>query len=357
MPCSTRATCSTPTARAPARTTARWQFGVLGPPGARRPGLGEDPALHLECLLDATGTTDGSAHLVVHLRFLQLQHRRVLDGSGGEVSSCTVGAVTWLTWDEAVEQEVSFTLALTSWPGADPAVAVGGDVEIEQLVDDRGAAAGAVVRRRWPLSAVAQAAHRAGRRRAQARSSTSRTSAGPRDDQGRRDAALAPRHPRPRRGPRRRRSCRCSTRPRPRRAAAADCDQHRCWPVLAGLPGDTDLLLGPADHPLRLPRDRAARAPGALFDATEIDEILTLRVLTMTDAEKAEARATDPLARRDHRPLRRDVAGDAPAAARRARRRRRLGPTARSPTSRAIRRDADVPWWDPATDAAVRPDD
>ena len=30
-----------------------------------------------------------------------------------------------------------------------------------------------------------------------------------------------------------------------------------------------------------------------LFDATEIDEILTLRVLTLTDAEKAEARSTD----------------------------------------------------------------
>jgi hypothetical protein len=30
-----------------------------------------------------------------------------------------------------------------------------------------------------------------------------------------------------------------------------------------------------------------------MFDSTEIDEILTLRVLTMTDEEKAEARATD----------------------------------------------------------------
>jgi hypothetical protein len=33
-----------------------------------------------------------------------------------------------------------------------------------------------------------------------------------------------------------------------------------------------------------------------LFDSTEIDEILTLRVMTMTDDEKAEARATDPRA-------------------------------------------------------------
>ena len=40
----------------------------------------------------------------------------------------------------------------------------------------------------------------------------------------------------------------------------------------------------------------AAESAGALFDATEIDEILTLRVMTMTDDEKAEARATDPRA-------------------------------------------------------------
>ena len=40
----------------------------------------------------------------------------------------------------------------------------------------------------------------------------------------------------------------------------------------------------------------ARESTGSLFDATEIDEILMLRVLTMTDAEKAEARATDPKA-------------------------------------------------------------
>ena len=43
--------------------------------------------------------------------------------------------------------------------------------------------------------------------------------------------------------------------------------------------------------------DRPAVAPeseGDLFDATEIDEILALRVLTLTDDEKREARGTDP---------------------------------------------------------------
>jgi hypothetical protein len=46
--------------------------------------------------------------------------------------------------------------------------------------------------------------------------------------------------------------------------------------------------------------DHAEVAPesqGDLFDATEIDEILTLRTLALTDAEKQSARATDPRAR------------------------------------------------------------
>jgi hypothetical protein len=45
------------------------------------------------------------------------------------------------------------------------------------------------------------------------------------------------------------------------------------------------------DHP-----QIAGESTGALFDSTEIDEILTLRVMTMTETEKAEARATDPRA-------------------------------------------------------------
>jgi hypothetical protein len=56
------------------------------------------------------------------------------------------------------------------------------------------------------------------------------------------------------------------------------------------------------DHP-----EIAAESAGELFDSTEIDEILTLRTMTLTDAEKREARGTDPKAaalldRLDHLP-------------------------------------------------------
>ena len=79
-------------------------------------------------------------------------------------------------------------------------------------------------------------------------------------------------------------------------SAAAACSPA---PLLAGdgrPPGtDTVVLASPIilyDHP-----EVAPESAGALFDSTEIDEILTLRVMTMTEAEKAEARATDPRAR------------------------------------------------------------
>ena len=41
----------------------------------------------------------------------------------------------------------------------------------------------------------------------------------------------------------------------------------------------------------------APESPGDLFDAGEIDEILSLRTLTLTEEEKSEARATDPRAK------------------------------------------------------------
>jgi hypothetical protein len=65
--------------------------------------------------------------------------------------------------------------------------------------------------------------------------------------------------------------------------------------VLAGEPGQTDVVLASPiilyDYP-----EVAEQSAGELFDSTEIDEILTLRVMTLTDEEKAAARATDPRA-------------------------------------------------------------
>jgi hypothetical protein len=80
------------------------------------------------------------------------------------------------------------------------------------------------------------------------------------------------------------------------REAAAACINRGAWPVLVGARPAADLVLcSPIilyDYPSIAPE-----SPGSLFDGTEIDEILTLRIMTMTDAETREARATDERAR------------------------------------------------------------
>jgi hypothetical protein len=67
--------------------------------------------------------------------------------------------------------------------------------------------------------------------------------------------------------------------------------------VLAGEEGQRDLLLSSPiilyDYPQIAPE-----SPGDLFDGTEIDEILALRILTLTDIEKQEVRSGDDRARR-----------------------------------------------------------
>jgi hydrogenase maturation protease len=79
-------------------------------------------------------------------------------------------------------------------------------------------------------------------------------------------------------------------------AAAAQCENQGLWPVLVGEDGATDLMLSAPiilyDYPKIAPE-----SPGDLFDGTEIDEILTLRILTLTEAEKREIAAADPRSR------------------------------------------------------------
>ncbi len=80
------------------------------------------------------------------------------------------------------------------------------------------------------------------------------------------------------------------------RLVAGSCANIGTWPVLAGAEGTRDTILSSPiilyDYPQIAPE-----SPGDLFDGTEIDEILTLRILTMTDQEKEEVRRTDPRVR------------------------------------------------------------
>ena len=74
------------------------------------------------------------------------------------------------------------------------------------------------------------------------------------------------------------------------------CSNVGTWPVLAGEEGRREIMLSSPiilyDYPQIAPE-----SPGNLFDGTEIDEILALRILTLTDDEKHEMRSADAHAR------------------------------------------------------------
>ncbi|HZW79875.1 MAG TPA: hypothetical protein VFF50_05345 [Candidatus Deferrimicrobiaceae bacterium] len=77
----------------------------------------------------------------------------------------------------------------------------------------------------------------------------------------------------------------------------SSCENVGAWPVLVGEQGSRDTMLASPiilyDYPQIAPE-----SPGDLFDGTEIDEILALRIMTMTDDEKREMRGTDDRARK-----------------------------------------------------------
>ena len=84
--------------------------------------------------------------------------------------------------------------------------------------------------------------------------------------------------------------------PKEHAEAAAVCRNIGAWPVLVGDPGERQWMLASPiilyDYPQIAPE-----SPGDFFDGTEIDELLTLRVLTLTEEEKQELRRGDRRAR------------------------------------------------------------
>ena len=127
--------------------------------------------------------------------------------------------------------------------------------------------------------------------------------------------------------------------------AALACRSVGTYPVLIG--ADDVVLSSPIilyDHP-----EVADQSPGDLYDSLEIDEILALRVMTLTDAEKAEARGTDARAAAI---IDRCDALSPEAMGRLHGQMRPVEPewlTVNTPGTEA------APWWDPASDQSVDP--
>jgi hypothetical protein len=279
-----------------AKNQVRWQFGVLGPPGASAAGIGEEAGLAVQCLLRPDG--DATATVTLHLRFLQLQRRQAeraatsspADGGFEPVGELRAGDAVWTSWDEAVEVERELgTFGLAELRrGATLTVEVPGGEDAEPLPGGR------LVRRRWPLRAVVSLDADQDGELVRLQIAVTNTADPVADKDAALRSSLIGAHLLLEAGEARFVSV--IDPPEDARAAAARCVQHRCWPVLAGDEGThgqtSDVVLAAPiilyDHPAVAPESVAP-----MFDSTEIDEILTLRVLTLTDEEKAQARATD----------------------------------------------------------------
>ncbi|MFD9389343.1 hypothetical protein ACFWBB_00955 [Streptomyces sp. NPDC060000] len=355
-----------------AKNRLRWQFGVLVPPrwGA---DCEEHDFQHTECLMEPKA----GATLSVEVRFLHARRRTVQrvrqDGGFETVSELRLDDRVLVPWDEGNEERVEVVAAMdellgdgVTHPFRRPA-----REDTAPVLDAAGRTVGRLQRRCEEISGTIRLSareldgpYRAMRLTAVVENTSAWTPSEGRD--AGRDAALP--------------HSLVATHllmalssgsflsmtdpPEWAKGAVAACRNLHTWPVLAGETGSADLVLSSPiileDHPAIAPE-----SPGALYDATEIDEILALRTAALTDEEKREARGTDERAaavieladsmpaevlERLHGAVRslREVTGPDPTAP---------APTAPDggfPDEYGVQRP-DTPWWDPASEAGFDP--
>lgn len=285
----------------------RWNFGVLSPQSWAEQQIGSDAwKMQTECLLEA----DGSTRLNIEVRFLQIVERsvrEVLDSNCKAAPALTeaeferveqvaVDGKTYSSWQEVVERKVTIpTLLLAAFSlHRQSCFEFPAGRESEPIIARDGAMAAQIVREWKTIAGAVDVSLKECRQglfkvTVSVRNLTEPTS--PVESRidaqvhsfisthtilgaegGRFISLLEP--------------------PRGLKAPVAECVNVGTWPVLAGEEGARDAMLSSPiilyDYPQIAPE-----SPGSLFDGTEIDEILSLRILTMTDAEKQEMRQSD----------------------------------------------------------------
>jgi hypothetical protein len=290
----------------------RWNFGVLCPQSYSEAQNGSEAwTMQTECLVEGNPVTG----LEVRVRFLQLVDRTVGEltpplsnlppDSLPEFRACEallVNGRRYRPWQEAIEREVIvpvWNLAALSHNPIRHEFSFPAEQHIEPLCESSDTITGILLRKRSALAGEVEIhtkAHTDGifQIRVMIRNTTPFASA----QQATRDEALL-------------RSLASAhtilgvvdgkfisliAPPGPAAQLAAQCKNVGTFPVLVGEPGQCDTLLSSPiilyDHPQIAPE-----SPGDLFDGTEIDEILSLRILTLTEDEKREMRQSDERAR------------------------------------------------------------
>ncbi len=263
-----------PYRRSAMKNTQRWTFGGVYPRAWSERHSDDRWQMTSEVLVRGEPDVD------VSVRFLHVVRRQVFDAADEPVDELTVDGDLHISWEEATERE----------PGPGP-VAIPGGRELEPLGDS-----GAVVRTWLALDGsidVSAEALREDVSRVTVRISNNTPFDGTREE------ALAQTF------------CSCHAVLRARsgsefvsltdppddlRVEAEACRNDAAWPVLVGEPHERGTMLcSPIileDYPRIAPE-----SPGDLFDGGEIDQMLVLNILSLTDAEKDEMRASDPRAR------------------------------------------------------------
>ncbi len=271
----------------------RWSVGILYPPlYAEVTGGTERSRMHTECLVRA----NAEASIQLELRFLHLHVRRVLrqtqDGFEA-VPSLSVDGRMIKSWDEPTERSAIFEFSVNT---ATRSVAFNfaGTGESESLHDVAGRAVGKASHTQQELQGAVSAGAeniRDGIWKLTVDAINTTPLIGDARD---RNAALM--------------GALISAQivltgsgaefvslldpPEDLRAAVATCRNVGNFPVLLGSTGEHSMMLcSPIllyDYP-----QIAAESAVDFYDGTEIDEMLTLRVMTLTEQEKAEMRQAD----------------------------------------------------------------
>ena len=292
-----------PYRRSAQKNQKRWTFGGVYPRAFSESAGTNDPWLmQTQCLV-----VGEKPAVEVKVRFLHVVERKVAalreeltDAERLEfVDELRVGGERYLAWEETAEREIvvwGLGLADLETPTR-AAISIPAGVEEEPLADERGEVVGALVRSWHSLEGVVEVEAEPVCREGLFRLTVKITNTAPWDGQDR-DETL--------------RQTFVSTHtilrvedgefvslmdpPEEMKRFAEECENKKTWPVLAGEEGDKRMVLSSPiilyDYPKIAPE-----SPGDLFDGGEIDQLLTLSILSLTDEEKEEARATDPRAR------------------------------------------------------------
>jgi len=302
-----------PYRRSAVKNRQRFNFGVLAPREYCEAQTGENCSFQCQCLATC-GAGGEPAELEVKVRFLRLVERSVcaispaseeLPKAGSPnyraVQSLTVNGRTYEPWQEAADCSIAVRCGIEELMRAQhgESTAFSYKKEFESLRDADGRIAGVIVREQQRLTTEVSIAAQAvgdGIVRITVRA-TNTTPVRIAADWKREDAlrhSLLSAHailhieggefislldP-----------------PEEFQEAARACANVSVWPVLIGEESARDAMLASPiilyDYPQIAPE-----SAGELFDGTEIDEILALRILTLTDAEKQEMRSGDERAR------------------------------------------------------------